>query len=58
MRDHQSLGGYPMIGTLTRRSLSLLAQRSPGKVVSFRPIQRDEAVAEFYKYQQFFGDFR
>ena len=58
MRDHQSLGGYPMIGTLTRRSLSLLAQRSPGKVVSFRPMQRDEAVAEFYKYQQFFGDFR
>jgi len=58
MRDHQSLGGYPMIGTLTRRSLSLLAQRSPGKVVSFRPIQRDEATAEFYKYQQFFGDFR
>jgi len=58
MRDHQSLGGYPMIGTLTRRSLSLLAQRSPGKVVSFRPIRRDEAVAEFYKYQQFFGDFR
>ena len=58
MRDHQSLGGYPMIGTLTRRSLSLLAQRSPGKVVSFKPIKRDEATAEFYKYQQFFGDFR
>ena len=58
MRDHQSLGGYPMIGTLTRRSLSLLAQRSSGKVVSFRPIQRDEATAEFYKYRQFFGDFR
>jgi biotin-dependent carboxylase-like uncharacterized protein len=58
MRDHQSLGGYPMIGTLTRRSLSLLAQRSPGKVVSFKPIKHDEATAEFYKYQQFFGDFR
>lgn len=58
MRDHQSLGGYPMIGTLTRRSLSLLAQRSSGKFVSFRSIQRDDAAAEFYKYQQFFGDFR
>jgi biotin-dependent carboxylase-like uncharacterized protein len=58
MRDHQSLGGYPMVGTLTRRSLSLLAQRSPGKVVSFKPIKYDEATAEFYKYQQFFGDFR
>ena len=58
MRDHGSLGGYPVIGTLTRRSLSLLAQRSAGRVVSFRPIQRDEATAEFLKYQQFFGDFR
>jgi biotin-dependent carboxylase-like uncharacterized protein len=58
MRDHQSLGGYPMIGTLTRRSLSLLAQRSPGKVVSFRPVKRDEAKAEFLRYQEFFGDFR
>ena len=58
MRDHGSLGGYPMIGTLTRRSLSLLAQRSAGRVASFRPIKRDEATTEFLKYQKFFGDFR
>ena len=58
MRDHGSLGGYPMIGTLTRRSLSLLAQRSAGRVVSFRPIKRDQATTEFLKYQEFFGDFR
>lgn len=58
MRDHQSLGGYPMIGTLTRRSLSLLAQRSSGKVVSFKPVKHDDAKAEFLKYQEFFGDFR
>ena len=58
MRDHGSLGGYPMIGTLTRRSLSLLAQRLTGGVVSFRPIERDQATTEFLKYQEFFGDFR
>ncbi len=58
MRDHGSLGGYPIIGTLTRRSLSLLAQRSAGRVASFRPIKRDEATTEFLKYQKFFGDFR
>lgn len=58
MRDHQSLGGYPMIGTLTRKSLSLLAQRTPGKVVSFRPVSRDKARTEFLMYQKFFGDFR
>ena len=58
MRDHGSLGGYPMIGTLTRRSLSLLAQRLAGGVISFRPIERDQAITEFLKYQEFFGDFR
>ncbi len=58
MRDHQSLGGYPMIGTLTRRSLSHLAQRAPGNHVSFRTIDRNDAFDEFEKYQRFFGAFR
>jgi len=58
MRDHQSLGGYPMLGTLTRKSLGQLAQRRAGQMVSFRAVSREIAVHEFLKYRQFFGDFR
>jgi biotin-dependent carboxylase-like uncharacterized protein len=58
MRDHQSLGGYPMLGTLTRKSLGQLAQRRAGRMVSFRAISREIAVHEFLQCRQFFGDFR
>ncbi|MDB2619296.1 biotin-dependent carboxyltransferase family protein [Litorivicinus sp.] len=58
MRDHQSLGGYPMLGTLTRKSLGQLAQRRAGQMVSFRAVSREIAVQEFLQYRQFFGDFR
>ena len=58
MRDHQSLGGYPILGTLTRKSLGQLAQRRAGQMVSFRAVSREIAVQEFLQYRQFFGDFR
>lgn len=58
MRDHQSLGGYPLIGTVTRKSLGQLAQRKFGQQVSFRAVSPDEARVDFIKCQKFFGDFR
>tara|TARA_B100001093_G_C26811461_1_gene1007758 strand:- start:995 stop:1915 length:921 start_codon:yes stop_codon:yes gene_type:complete len=58
MRDHQSLGGYPLIGTVARKSLGQLAQRKAGQQVSFRAVSSDEARVNFMKYQKFFGDFR
>lgn len=58
MRDHQSLGGYPMLGTLTRKSLGQLAQRRAGQMVSFRVVPREIAVQEFLRYREFFGEFR
>jgi biotin-dependent carboxylase-like uncharacterized protein len=58
MRDHQSLGGYPLIGTVARKSLGQLAQRKFGQQVSFRAVSPDEARVDFIKYQKFFGDFR
>ncbi len=58
MRDHQSLGGYPLIGTLTRKSLGQLAQRKFGQQVSFRAVSPDEARVDFMRCQKFFGDFR
>ncbi len=58
MRDHQSLGGYPLIGSVTRPSLSLLAQRVPGQQLSFRAANRGLALSEFKKFNEFFGDYR
>ncbi len=58
MRDHQSLGGYPLLGTVTRRSLGQLAQRRSGQQVSFRAVSLDEARVDFVRCQKFFGDFR
>jgi len=58
MRDHQSLGGYPLIGTLTRKSLGQLAQRKCGQQVSFRAVSPDEARVDFMRCKKFFGDFR
>jgi biotin-dependent carboxylase-like uncharacterized protein len=58
MRDHQSLGGYPLIGTVARKSLGQLAQRKFGQQVSFRAVSPDEARVDFIKCQNFFGDFR
>ena len=58
MRDHQSLGGYPLIGTVARKSLGQLAQRKAGQQVSFRAVSPNEARVNFLSCQKFFGDFR
>ena len=58
MRDHQSLGGYPLIGSVTRPSLSLLAQRIPGQQLSFRATNVGSAVSKLENLRKFFGDYR
>lgn len=58
MRDHQTLGGYPTIATVTRRSLGMLAQRRPGQTVIFKEVSLKEAKAELAKLNAFFGVFR
>lgn len=58
MRDHQTLGGYPIIGTVTRKSLGMLAQRRPGQLVSFRAVEVAQARHELEELRSFFGDFR
>lgn len=40
MRDHQTLGGYPVIGYVLEASLNQLAQRRPGQIVHFQMAQR------------------
>ena len=58
MRDHQTLGGYPLIATVTRRSLSMLAQRRAGQVVRFKPVSISEAQKELAQLSRFFGYFK
>lgn len=58
MRDHQTLGGYPIIATVTRKSLGMLAQRRPGQPVSFRAVEVAQARHQLEELRSFFGDFR
>ncbi|PMH44893.1 allophanate hydrolase [Vibrio sp. 10N.286.49.B3] len=46
MRDRQTIGGYPKIGTLGGLGASRLAQRLPDQEVSFRPMDISEAEIE------------
>jgi 5-oxoprolinase (ATP-hydrolysing) subunit C len=45
MRDRQTAGGYPKIATVITADLDRFAQTRPGSAVSFRAVERDEAVA-------------
>ena len=54
MQDRQTLGGYPKIGCISRKSLSQLAQRQPGSKVYFRPVSLEQAQAEWLVFSRFF----
>lgn len=57
MRDHQVFGGYPLLGCVTRKSLSLLAQRRPGQPIFFKQVSREEALKDLEQLRRFFGCF-
>jgi allophanate hydrolase subunit 2 len=44
MAEHQVTGGYPIIATVIEADLPLLAQARPGDTVSFRAVNREEAL--------------
>ncbi len=57
MADHQTSGGYPRIGHVITRDLSLIAQLGPGDKVAFHPIKIAEAealAAEFERELNFY----
>ena len=58
MRDHQTLGGYPLIASVTRRSLSMLAQRRAGQMVRFKQVSINDAQKELVLLNKFFGSFK
>ncbi len=45
LADHQTHGGYPLIATVIRADLPLVAQLAPGEAVNFRAVGLDEARA-------------
>ncbi|RUO72616.1 allophanate hydrolase [Pseudidiomarina sediminum] len=55
MNDHQTLGGYPKIATLTWLSRSLLAQLPAGRRVRFRWQTLAEAQRELRQAYRFFS---
>ena len=44
LNDHQTIGGYPIIGTVIPPDLSRLAQARPGTQIAFTYITLDEAL--------------
>lgn len=54
MADHQTIGGYPKIGCLTRMSINKLAQCPPGSRVHFQLIERDKAEQQYREMLRFF----
>ncbi|WP_086980837.1 5-oxoprolinase subunit C family protein [Vibrio aphrogenes] len=55
MADHQTIGGYPKIGCLTRMSVSKLAQCPPNAQVRFQLIEREQAEAQYRQRLTFFN---
>ena len=47
LADHQTTGGYPLIATVIRADLPLLAQLAPGDSLRFHPVTVDEAQAAY-----------
>jgi len=45
MADHQTTGGYPMIATVIRADIPILAQRAPGERITFVVVDVDQAHA-------------
>jgi biotin-dependent carboxylase-like uncharacterized protein len=45
LNDHQTIGGYPKIGAVTRLGVNALGQCRPGNLLRFIEISQQEAVA-------------
>ncbi|HEY7064414.1 MAG TPA: 5-oxoprolinase subunit PxpB [Chloroflexota bacterium] len=47
LADHQTTGGYPLVATVIRADLPLVAQLAPGDTLRFRAVSVDEARAAY-----------
>lgn len=54
MKERQTIGGYPIIGTVIKTDLFRLSQKRPGEIVSFSPTSLAFAQAQYLAFQQTF----
>jgi allophanate hydrolase subunit 2 len=52
LRDHQTMGGYPKLGSICRQSQALLAQALPGDSCQFQAINADQALQKARQHEQ------
>lgn len=55
LKDRQTMGGYPVIGSVFSLDTFLLAQKQAHSTVRFEPVDLDEAQATQAAFRQFFG---
>ncbi len=53
--DHQTMGGYPILGWLHPLDQNRLAQCSPHQSLRFTPVSIGDAQAELRRFYRFFG---
>jgi antagonist of KipI len=54
--DHPTTGGYPVIGTVIRADLPLLAQARPGDTIRFRAVDEAEAARALRRLEDWLED--
>jgi allophanate hydrolase subunit 2 len=53
--DHPTTGGYPVIATVIRADLPLLAQTRPGDTIRFRAVGEAEAARALRRLEDWLG---
>lgn len=54
MKDRQTIGGYPVLGTIIQSDLFRLSQKRPGESVRFIPISLSQAQAQLLAFREKF----
>ncbi|MBU1436293.1 MAG: biotin-dependent carboxyltransferase family protein [Gammaproteobacteria bacterium] len=52
LNDHQTIGGYPKLGAVTRLGVSALGQCRPGNLVRFIPLPLAQAIDHARRHEQ------
>ena len=55
LKDRQTMGGYPVIGSVFNLDAFLLAQKQPNNTIRFEPVGRREAQQNLVTFRRFFG---
>ena len=55
LKDRQTMGGYPLLGCLSRIGCARLAQCRPGDAVNFTAVSREQALRQLRERYAFFG---